>query len=193
MRKRLILRLGVLLSSCLSAAAQTPTTDVVLIREPSAPLRMLVRRVPAQVPTAPVPRAAAETTRGRFTVLLTHVDSPDRGLKGMPPVIVVRTIFATQSRVPIVQLRGGWLQLDGFTSRYHMRSLVLGPLGLGHRDVGVPRTGRVYGICLSFMLGRDGQTERQAGGWRNLARAIGAGRDRSLEGRAPQLASSPRN
>ncbi len=178
MQKWLILPLGALLSSCLSAAAQTPTTQVVLIRGPSAPLLILVRVVPAQLPPAPVPPAPPAGTRpGRFTVLLARVDSPDQGLKGLPSMEVIKTTFATESRVPIAQLLGGRLQLDGFTSTYYMKNLLLGPSGLGHPGVRVPRSAWVYGISLRFRLGRGAQTERCADGWRRLARMVGAGRD----------------
>ena len=178
MQKWPILRLGVLLSSCLSAAAQTPPTQVVLIREPSAPLLMLVRVVPAQLPSAPVPSAppAGKTLVGP-TALLALAASPERGLKRLLSIEVVKTMFATESRVPIVQLPGGRLQLDGFTSTYHMKTLLLGPSGLGHPGVRAPRSAWVYGISLRFPLGRDARRDRRADGWQRLARMVGAGRD----------------
>lgn len=178
MQKWLILWLGVLLSGGLSGAAQTPTTQVVLIREPPAPLLLLVQVVPAQLPPAPVPPAPlAGTTPGRFTVLLARVDSPDQGLKGLLSVEVIKTAFATESRVPIVQLSGGRLHLDGFASTYHMKNLLLGPSGLGHPGMMVPRSAWVYGISLRFQLGRDAQTKRRADGWRRPVRMVGNGRD----------------
>jgi len=176
-----ILRIGVLLGSCLSAAAQTPTAPVVLIREPSAPLLLLVRVVPAQLPPAPVlPAPPAATTPLRFTVLLAQVDSPEHGLKGLPSVEVTKTAFATESRVPIVQIPGGRLQLDGFTSTYRLNNLLFGPLGLGHPVTIVPRPAWAYGLSLRFRLGRDAQAEPHAGAWRYLARMMGAGRDRRI-------------
>jgi hypothetical protein len=181
MQKWLILPLGVLLSSCLSAAAQTPAIQVLVIQKPSAPLLMLVRVVPAQLPPAPVPPAepAAKTLVG-FTALLAWAESPDQGLKGLPSVEVIKTTFAMESRVPIVQLPGERLQLDGFASTHYLGNVLLGPSGLGHPGVRVPRSAWVSGSSLSFRLGRDAQTERHADGWRRLAWMVGAGRDRRI-------------
>jgi len=192
MQKWLILPLGVLLSTCLSAAAQTPMTQVVLIREPSAPLLVLVQVVPAQLPPAPVPPAPlVGTTLGRFTVLLARVDSPGQGLKGLPSAEVIKTTFATELRVPIVQLPGRRLQLDGFAGTHYLGNVLLGPSGLGHLGVMVPRSAWVYGISLRFRLGRDAQTGRPADGWRCLAWIVGAGRDGRIQEGRPQVAASP--
>lgn len=180
MPKWLILLLGVLLSSCLSAAAQTPTTRVVLIQELSAPLLMLARVVPAQLPPAPVPPAQpAGTTLVSLSALLALAETPDQGLKRLFSVEVVKTMFATESRVPIVQLPGR-LQLDGFARTHRLGNLLLGPSSLGHPGVLVPRSAWAYGISLTFRLGRDAQTERRADGWGCLARIVGAGRDRRI-------------
>jgi hypothetical protein len=126
-----------------------------------------------------------------LTALLARAESPDQGLNRLFSIEVVETMFATESRVPIVRVLGGRLQLDGFTSAYHMENLQLGPSGLGHPGVTVPRSAWVYGISLRFRLGRDAQAEPRGNGWRRLAWMVGAGRDGRIWERTPQLAASP--
>ena len=162
MQIRLILPLGVLLSSCLSAAAQTPTTQFVLIREPSAPLLMLVQVVPAQLPPVPFsPAQPAGKTTVSLTARLARTENPGLGLMRLLSVDVVKTMFITESGVPLFQLPGGRLQLNGFASTHHLGNVLLGPpSGLGHPGVWVPRPAWVYGISLRFRLGRNAQMER---------------------------------
>lgn len=159
MQKWLILRLGVLLSTCLSVAAQTPVTQVVLIREPSAPLLMLVPVVPGQLPSTFVPQAQQTGKVLPGLNLLALAESPEQGLKGLLSVEVVKTMFATETRVPIVHLPSG-LQLDGFARTHDLGNVLLGPSGLRHAGTRIPLSVWVYGISLRFRLGRDAGTER---------------------------------
>lgn len=155
MQKWLILWLWLLLGGCLAAAAQAPAAQLLLAQEPSAPLLMFVRVAPAQLPPASVAPAPQGKALVGLTAVLALSKSPDQGLvKRLLSIEVVKTMFATESRVPIAQLPGGRLQLDGFTSTYHMKNLLLGPSGLGHPGIRAPRSARVYGIRLSFRLGR---------------------------------------
>ncbi len=171
MQKWLIVPLGVLLSSCLSAAAQTPATQVLLIQAPSAPLMTLVRAAPTQLPLAtflPAPPLAERPAR--FNALLAAAYNRDSSPEPLSAVEVVKTPFVRQARVAVVQLWGGRLQLGGFVSTSRMENVLLGysaPGGLagfgvsgqGHPGVTVPHGNKSYGLSLTFRLGREGQTK----------------------------------
>lgn len=177
MQKRLILGIGVLLGSCLSTAAQTHRAQFVLSREPSTPLVMVVQTMPAQLPPALLPPVEpVEKTLVGFTALLALAETPDRGLRRFFSVEVVKTAFATESRVPILQLPGGWLQLGGYASTHNLGNVRFGPSALGHPGVWIPRSAWAYGISLRFRLGGDAQAEGRADGWPRLAWLIGPGR-----------------
>lgn len=169
MQKGLILALGVLLNSYLAGAAQTPATKVLLMQERSVPIRTLFRVVPAQLPaTTFVPPQSPGKLPAHFIVWLTAAYERD--------LEVLDTSFVTESRVPIAQLWGGRLQLDGFESVLNMENVLFGPSGSGHPGVMMPREVVLYGISLRFRLGRDGQTGSRAEIWQCLARIVGAGR-----------------
>ena len=88
------------------------------------------------------------------------------GLKSLSPMREVKTLFLTQSMLPLLQLWGGRLRLDGFTSRQNVQ---LGPSELqGHP--GGPRSIGFRGVSLSFHFGRDAQIGRPAQIWQSLAR-----------------------
>ena len=97
-------------------------------------------------------------------------------LKSLSPMHEVKTLILTQSLLPLAQLWGGRLRLDGFTSTLHMQ---LGPsAGGGLQDFrssrqnyfGGPRSVDLYGFSLSFHFGRDAQVGRPAQIWSCLAR-----------------------
>jgi hypothetical protein len=169
MQKELILMLGVLLSSCLPGAAQTPATQVLLRQEGSAPIRTLFRSVPAQLPaTTFIPPLGPGKPPAHFVVRLVAAYKDD--------LEVVHTPFVTESRVSVAQLWRGRVQLVGFESELNIENLLLGASGTGHPGVKAPREVVLYGISLRFRLGRDAQTGSRGGIWQCLARAVGAGR-----------------
>ncbi len=169
MQKGLILVLGVLLNSTLPGAAQTRATQVLLMQERSSPIRTLFQGVPAQLPaTTFVPPLGPGKPPAHFTVPLAAAYNRD--------LEVIDTSFVTESRVPVLQLWSGRLQLDGFESTLDMENMLLGPSGSGHPGVRVPREVVLYGISLRFRLGRDAQTGSRAEVWQCLARIVGVGR-----------------
>jgi hypothetical protein len=95
----------------------------------------------------------------------------------------VRTLFLTQSRLPLVQLWGGRLRLDGFKSAVNMQNVQLGPsAGGGLLDYrperqGYPGGPRSFGLCgvnLSFHFGRDSRTRPPTQVVRRMTRFVGA-------------------
>jgi hypothetical protein len=184
MHKRFILLLGVFLGGHVLTAAQTPAPELI-------PAQQLV--VPI-VTAAPVPLLAVSfllpeksgKSAARFSDLFARAYERDQGLAGLEslsPMREVKTLFLTQSLLPLVQLWGGRLRLDGFTSTLHMQNVELGPsAGGGPQDSrpprqsyrGGPRSIDLYGISLSFHFGRDAQIGRPVQIWRCLARIAGA-------------------
>ena len=165
MRKRFILTLGLLVSSYLSAVAQTRPAQAGLMQESPAPMTTLLVAVPTQLPLATFLRAWPLAERpARFNALLVAEYDRDRSPEPLSAVEVVKTPFARQARVAIVQLCGGRLQLDGFASTGRMENVLLGysasgghagfgVSGQGHPGATVPHENRSYGISLTFHLG----------------------------------------
>jgi hypothetical protein len=101
------------------------------------------------------------------------------GLKSLSPMREVKTLFLTQSMLPLLQLWGGRLRLDGFTSRFDMQNVQLGPSAAGGlldfrpqrlSYPGGPRSIGSHGVSLSFHFGRDAQIARPKQIWQSLAR-----------------------
>jgi hypothetical protein len=86
----------------------------------------------------------------------------------------VKTLFLTQSLLPLLDIWGGRLRLDGFTSSLNMQNVQLGPSAAGGLlDFRPPRqTYRsgphsigLNGVNLSFHFGRDAHLGRSFQIW----------------------------
>jgi len=183
MHKRFILLLGVFLGSRVLTAAQTPAPELV-------PAQELVASI---VTAAPAPLLAVSFLLpenpgkpvAHFSYLFAGAYERDQGLEGLAglsPMREVKTLFLTQSLLPLVQIWGGRLRLDGFISTLHMQNVELGPsVAGGLQDFrllrqgypGGPRSVDLYGVSLSFHFGRDAQIGRPDQIWRCLAQIVG--------------------
>jgi hypothetical protein len=183
MHKRFILLLGMLLGSDVLVPAQTLAVQIVPAQSVLAP-RMAV------VVTAPTPLIAASfllpenpgKSVTHFSYEFAGAYERDQGLEGLKNLSrmrEVKTLFLTQSLLPLMQLWGGRLRLDGFTSTLHMQNVQFGPSAAGglldfrpQREgyPGGPRSFGLYGVSLSFHFGRDAQIGRPTQIWRCLAR-----------------------
>lgn len=156
MCKRFILLLGVVLGSYVPMSAQTLRLQTIPAQDRTV-MSMTV------IPTAPAPLFAPSL----------------EGLKGLSSMREVKTLFLTQSMLPLLQLWGGRLRLDGFTSTLHMQNVQLGPSAAGGLlDYRPPRQNypggalsvHLSGISLSFHFGRDAQIGRPGQIWQRIAR-----------------------
>jgi hypothetical protein len=183
MHKRFILLLGVFLGSRVLTAAQMPAPEL-------APPQELVVSI---VTAAPAPLLAVSfllpenpgKSAAHFSYLFAGAYERDQGLEGLAslsPMREVKTLFLTQSLLPLVQIWGGRLRLDGFISTLHMQNVELGPSAAGGLQdfrllrqgyPGGPRSVDLYGVSLSFHFGRDAQIGRPAQIWQCLARIVG--------------------
>jgi hypothetical protein len=181
-RKQFILLVGVLLGSYVPMSAQTPTPQAIPAQHWTV-MSMIVVPAPAPLfaksfllPENPKKSAAS------FSYLFARAYKRDQrleDLKSLSPMREVKTLFLTQSMLPLLQLWGGRLRLDGFTSRLDMQSLQLGPSAAGglldfrpqlQGYQGGPRPIGFRGVCLSFHFGREAQIRRPAQIWQSLAR-----------------------
>jgi hypothetical protein len=184
MHKRLILLvLGMLLGSHLPTAAQTPSPKIVQVQEWVAPIVTMVRTVPAAFlfPSFPLSESP-EKSAAHFSYLFVGAYGRDQSLESLSQMREAKTLFLTQSSLPLVQLWSGRLRLDGFKSDLNMQNMQLGPSGAGglldYRPPrlgypGGPRSVGLYGVNLSFHFGRDAQIGRPAQIWRCLAGIAG--------------------
>jgi len=186
MRKRLNLLLGMLLGSYVPVTAQTPTPQIVSAQDWIAPTMAVVRTLPAPSPAPSFPLSEIPgKSAARSTYLFTRAYRDEQSLEGLESLKSlsqmreVKTLFLTRSTLPLVQLWGGRLRLDGFKSRVHMQNVQLGPSGGGglldfrpprQWYPGGPRSIGLYGISLSFHFGRDAQIDRPTQIWQRLAR-----------------------
>jgi hypothetical protein len=189
MHKRFILLIGVFLGSHVLTAAQTP--EFVPAQQLAAPI---VTATPAPSPMVSflLPENPEKFT-AHFGYLFAGTYERDQGLEGLEslsPMREVKTLFLTQSLLPLMQLWGGRLRLDGFTSTLHMQNVVLGPSAAGGPQdfrsprqsyPGEPRSNDLYGVSLSFHFGRNAQIGRPDQIWRCFARIAGS-RKRCSEG-----------
>jgi hypothetical protein len=149
------------LLSCHVAAAQAPPQHIV--RSPVASFLL------SEGPGKPAAHFDCRFARAYEPV----------SLENLLPMREVKTLFLTQSSLPLMQVWGGRLRLDGFTSRLHMQNVQFGPSVAGRLqrqgDTSGLRSVGFYGLSLSFHFGRDDQIERHQI-WRSFHRIISAPR-----------------
>jgi hypothetical protein len=187
MHKRFFPLLVLFLGNLVPVAAQTPAPQIV-------PMQDRIARIVTVVPTVRVPLLAAlfllPDNPGKPAAHLSYLYAGAYeghpgldDLKSLSPMHEVKTLILTQSLLPLVQLWGGRLRLDGFTSTLHMQNMQLGPsAGGGPQDFhsprqnypGGPRSVDLYGFNLSFHFGRDAQVGHPTQAWRSLSRIVAA-------------------
>jgi len=131
MHKRFILLIGVFLGSHALTAAQTPTSKGVPAQDGIASTMIMVSTAPAPLLAASLlPPENLGKSATHLSYLFAGAYERDQGLDGLEslaPMHEVKTLFLTQSLLPLIHLWGGRLRLDGFTSTLHMRNVQLGP------------------------------------------------------------------
>jgi hypothetical protein len=182
MYKRLIVMLGMFLGSHAPTAAQTPAPQIVLAQVHIAPIITMSRTVSAPLPTASLlvyqnPRKPP----AHFSHQFVGVYERDHNMERLPPTDEAKTLFFTQSSLPLVQLWSGRLRLDGFTGTLNMQNVQLGPSAAGGLQdfrpsresyPGGPRSVDLYGVSLSFHFGQNARTGHPPEVWRCLSRIV---------------------
>ena len=185
MHKRFFPLLVLFLGNLVPVAAQMPAPQIVPRQDRIGPLVDVVPTATAPAPLLVVspllpdnPEKSAIHSSYRFA----RAYERDPGLEGLveslSPMHEVKTLILTQSLLPLVQLWGGRLRLDGFASTLHMQSVQFGPSAAGglrlpqQNYVGGPRSMDLYGVSLSFHFGRDAQVGHPTQAWRSLSRIV---------------------
>ncbi len=183
MHKRFIMLLGIFLGSHVPTGAQTPSPQILPAQVRVAPIVTMVPMVPAPLlfPSFPLSGSPGKSA-AHFSYLFVRSFKRYQGLEDLSPIRESKTLFLTQSSLPLVRLWGGRLRVDGFESNLNMQNVQLGPSGAGglldYRPQrlgypGGPRSVGAYGVSLSFHFGRDAQIGRPTQIWRCVARIAG--------------------
>lgn len=185
--KQFIVLLGAFLCASALMAAQLPAPQIASEQEPLAPTTLVVQTV-----TAPLLEGflllnhRAGKSADHFNYAFAGPYENDRGLAGLgnlSQMREVKTLFSTESSVPLVNLWGGRLRVAGFTSTLNMQNVQLGPSAAGGlqdfrpfrpNHPGEPGSLDFYGLSLGFHFGRDAQIGRPIQAWRSLPRIFGA-------------------
>src|SRR6185437_7810621 len=130
MQKQFIL-LGILLASHLSASAQTFAPEIVPAQDRLAETMPVIRTglTPLLAASFLLPQNFGKSGAPfsyRFEEVYEH-DQDLESLESLSLMRQVKTVFRTESSLPLVQFWGGRLQFDGFTSTLHMQNVQLGP------------------------------------------------------------------
>jgi hypothetical protein len=184
MQKRLLLTLGLLLSSSLPAGAQAHSAQLSHMQKHAAQTTLVSTATIHLSENSFVPAPSLEQPPSRFAALLSAVHNRDTSLGLQSTVEVVKTPFVRQVRVTIVQFWGGRLRLDGFESTLRTRNFLLGLSESGgdpafrvpHAGAAAPRAARLYGVSVMFRPGHGPRAQAPTEGWRRLACIAGVGR-----------------
>ena len=165
MQRQLILVIGLLLSSCVPAGAQTLATPLLLAQARPAPTTILVSALPTPfLPNAPLASERPRKPVAPATVFLVPAYEPDYSLESRPLIPTIRTPFLTESRLVVAQFWRGHLQLNGVQGTLHMQNPDFGPPGSNplrsHDQAGLASTFNLDGVSMVFRFGRDTETER---------------------------------
>jgi hypothetical protein len=178
MYKRFIVLLGVFLASHAPAAAQAPLPQILLAQEHGAPIMTILRTVSPPLLTASL---LLYQDPGKSPVYFSHLfaGAYERDhMEFLSPMEDVKTLFFTQSSLPLVQLWSGRLQLDAFQNTLHIQNMQLGPLNMldfhhpRQSYSGGPRSVHFTGLSVSFHFGRGARAGRPTQPWRSLSRIV---------------------
>jgi hypothetical protein len=180
--KRLIVLLGILLSSLVPMSGQTPPPRIALSRDHFAPITTMLRTVSTPLPaTSFLLYQDLGKSSARFSYRFAGANEIDPGMELLPQIKEVKTFLYTQSSLPLVQLWSGRLQLDAFQSTLHIQNVQLGPLAYGNMQGfrsqrqgypgGLPSV-HFSSVSLTIHFGRDVRTGRPTQEWRRLSRIV---------------------
>jgi hypothetical protein len=165
MRKRFIMLLGIFLGSFVPGAAQTPTPQIVLAQERVVPNITMFRKVSIPLLPSSFLLSAPGKSPAYFSYIFQGAYKRGQDLESLSPMREVKTLFLTQSSLPLVQLWSGRLQLDAFQNTLHIQNVQPHPRGLS--------SVHLSGLSLSFHFGRDARTGRPIQAWQCLPRIVG--------------------
>lgn len=124
-----------LLGSCVPTVAQIPAVRIASTQEPLAPIATLVQMVPSPfLARASLLPEKPGKYADHFSYALAGAYESGRGLGGLETLSQMREIkalFITRSSLPLLNLWGGRLRFDGFTSTVDTHNVQRGPSAAG--------------------------------------------------------------
>ncbi len=181
--KRFIVLLGIFLGSHAPAVAQTAAPQLVPAQERIVPTMTMLRTVSTASPATFYSRSQDPgNSAAHFRRVLVGAYEIDPSLECLAPMEQIKTLYFTQSSLPLVQLWGGRLQLEAFQSTFRIQNVQLGPLSYGGTQdfrrplqglPGGPGSIRVSGLSMSFHFGGDTRVGRPIQPWQRLSRIVG--------------------
>ncbi|MGC1686453.1 MAG: hypothetical protein WA734_12595 [Candidatus Acidiferrales bacterium] len=181
--RRTILVVVAIVGGCLPAAAQNTFVRLTTIAtKPARTSEPSDRRYSLHATFgSPVRPASERNSLGALAspVASTYID--ERTPVILPRFEEIRTLFMSQSRLPVMNFAGGHVRLAGFGSTLAMGNVELGPSGAGglldfhpwrHYQPGDPRSFGSYGVSLGFHVGRDSQAGQTREIWRYVTRFL---------------------
>jgi hypothetical protein len=181
--KRFIVLLGIFLGSRVPAVAQTAAPQLVPAQERVAPTMTMLRTVSTASPaTFYLQSQDPGNSTAHFSRVLVGAYGSDSSMERFAPMEHIKTLYFTQSSLPLLQLWGGRLQLGAFQSTFRIQNVQLGPLSYGGTQdfrrplqgfPGGPGSIRVSGLSMSFHFGGDTRVGRPIQAWQRLSRIVG--------------------
>jgi hypothetical protein len=158
MYKRFTLLLGVFLGGHAPTVAQTVAPQNVLVQERVSTTMTILPTASGPLPTASLllPQNPGKSP-AHFTLQFAGSYERDHSLEPLPPVEKVRTLFFTQSSLPLTQLWSGRLHLDAFQNTLHIQN---------------QRSVHLSGLSVSFHFGQGARAEHPTKSWRSLSRIV---------------------
>jgi hypothetical protein len=183
MHRRFILLLGIFLGSYVPMAARPPLPQTFRWVEPLTPIVKIAQTVPTGLFLSSSVLLESTGRVAHVNYRFAGVYERRNSLGSLSLVREVETLFIRQSILPLLQVWGGRLRIDGFTSTLNMQNVQLGPAaGGGLLDYrprrqncpGGPRSVDLYGVNLTFHFRQDAQLASPTQIWRTLAQIIRA-------------------
>jgi hypothetical protein len=174
--KRFVVVLALTVGLSARAAAQSTEHRIGFVRSPTSPL---IGSYPRQV----VPLASSmslipphDDFHHGYSFRITE-NYKLQDADSLFPFHESKTLFATESRVPVAQIWGARLQVNLFAVTLYTRNVMLGPLA---SNQALPRSRQLrsvdlYGIAVSLPLGRDARLESSKSLWDSLSRIVRGG------------------
>ena len=183
MYKRSIVLLGIFLGSHVPAVAQAPAPRIVLAQVRVAPTIMTLQEVSTPLPAASfLLYQDPGKSPSNFSRVFAGAYERDQSVEHFSPMEEVKTLFFTQSSLPLVQFWSGRLQLDAFQSTLRVRTMQPVPLGYGSTQgfrplrqgyPDGPRSVHLSGFSLNFYFGRHERMGHPTPGWSRLSKIVG--------------------
>jgi len=180
--KRFIVLLGIFLGSHVPAVAQTAAPQLVPAQERVAPTMTMLRTVSTASPaTFYLQSQDPGNSTAHFSRVLLGAYGSDSSLERFAPMEHIKTLYFTQSSLPLFQLWGGRLQVGAFQSTFRIQNVQLGPVSYGGTQdfrrplqgfPGGPGSIRVSGLSMSFHFGGDARAAHPTEVLRRLTRIV---------------------